>query len=285
MKQTSVAGDFGALIELSHDELLGLEPSDILNLLLDKGVIILRGANPGLEEFKELTERLATQFLANPNTARRLVHDGGKTTGVTPGQGDVGPHSEVSYLRFRPELLSFMVVRPARSGGESLFWDGYALWDRMPEHLKRQFEAKQIVYRIELPLRYLHAVFGPLTEEQLLARLAGHGLTDICPAGDSGYAATSVVPATSRCPRSGRIAFSNSVSVMPVEFDDGSELSALARAELMELCLDAELVVPGQPFDIILIDNTRVMHGRKAFDDPHRELVTRLAMRLRHRQA
>jgi hypothetical protein len=65
-----------------------------------------------------------------------------------------------------------------------------------------------------------------------------------------------------------------------VRFEDGSALPADVLAELRAVTAKLTKLVPMATGDFMFVDNTRVLHGRKAFDDERREVAIRMVKSL-----
>jgi alpha-ketoglutarate-dependent taurine dioxygenase len=61
-----------------------------------------------------------------------------------------------------------------------------------------------------------------------------------------------------------------------VRLEDGSKIPQEAMDEVREVSGRLTREVEWDPGDIVMIDNTRMMHGRRAFNDPKREIYVRM---------
>ncbi len=59
-------------------------------------------------------------------------------------------------------------------------------------------------------------------------------------------------------------------------FDDNSEITDEIISELNEIAEKITIEISWQKGDILMIDNTRIMHGRRAFNDDQRDIYIRL---------
>jgi hypothetical protein len=66
-----------------------------------------------------------------------------------------------------------------------------------------------------------------------------------------------------------------------VRLEDGTPIPDAILDELRRI--EAEITVPiaWQPHDLVMIDNTRYLHGRRAFTDKRREIYVRLSQGMR----
>ena len=64
-----------------------------------------------------------------------------------------------------------------------------------------------------------------------------------------------------------------------VRWCDGREIDRAILLEVKNVSDRLTLAHAWQPGDLIMVDNTRVMHGRRSFNDDQRNIVVRLGMR------
>jgi alpha-ketoglutarate-dependent taurine dioxygenase len=60
--------------------------------------------------------------------------------------------------------------------------------------------------------------------------------------------------------------------------EDGSAIPPDVIADLKDVTERMTVPIEWQPGQFALIDNTRILHGREAFDDPDRKILARHAM-------
>lgn len=61
-----------------------------------------------------------------------------------------------------------------------------------------------------------------------------------------------------------------------IKFEDDSEISDEVMSELNEIAEKITTEISWRKGDILMIDNTRVLHGRRAFADDQRDIYIRL---------
>ncbi|MDJ0688013.1 MAG: TauD/TfdA family dioxygenase [Xenococcaceae cyanobacterium MO_188.B32] len=61
-----------------------------------------------------------------------------------------------------------------------------------------------------------------------------------------------------------------------VSFEDGSEIDDEIMSELNEIAEKITAEISWKKGDILMVDNTRIMHGRRAFLDEKRDIYIRL---------
>jgi len=58
--------------------------------------------------------------------------------------------------------------------------------------------------------------------------------------------------------------------------EDGSKIPVEIMTEVKQVCEQLTVNLPWHRGDLILVDNTRVMHGRREFTDQNREIYVRM---------
>jgi alpha-ketoglutarate-dependent taurine dioxygenase len=65
-----------------------------------------------------------------------------------------------------------------------------------------------------------------------------------------------------------------------VRFEDGSHLSPDLISDIKTVSARLTYLAAQKTGDFMFVDNTRVLHGRKPFDDPKREVAIRMVRSL-----
>ncbi len=61
-----------------------------------------------------------------------------------------------------------------------------------------------------------------------------------------------------------------------IKFEDDADIPEEVMSEINEIAQKITTEIAWQQGDILMIDNTRVLHGRRAFSDEKREIYIRL---------
>jgi alpha-ketoglutarate-dependent taurine dioxygenase len=266
-----LAPGFGRIIERGDSP--ELPPADLLRKeAMAAGVVLLRGFQMKAARFAALADALCEQ---------RGAYGGRKTThaadasveAVNPGTHSMTQHAEMAYVPFRPDLLLFWCERPATDGGETTLCDGVQVWERLSEPTRAAFTAQKVVYHWRAGPRVWRQTFAAGDAAPVIAELSSLPGSKVWAAPDDFLVGDYATPAQFPTP-AGAVAFANSVAAwMPrsaggdrwVVFEDGSEIPDAMRDELhaaLEAVVYAHRWLAG---DVLLIDNWRVTHGRRAF--------------------
>ncbi|MFE6165231.1 TauD/TfdA family dioxygenase [Streptomyces sp. NPDC056486] len=255
-------------------------------LLADSGHLLIRGFAPNIDEFNELVRRYSSRTTLDP---ARTFH-GDAAQKVDSGHDPIGLHLENGATPFAPDLLWFHCLKAAKSGSETTVCDGFRVWDALSERAKKVFTDQPVKYSRNVPQAMwqrlaAHLSGGALHPGQMtvgsLYALANDG-ADVTftegPDGSLTYEYTAHAAHPTR--RSTRTAWANSLlgpsfnyEAPDIRFADGSEIPDDVIVEYTEAAEKVTEEVQWEDGDIVLIDNTRVMHGRRAITDPDRAIL------------
>lgn len=257
--------------------------------LSQAGYLVLEGFEGNLDAFTRLVRRCSARTSLDP--ARSLD---GAAQKVDAGTAAVGLHCENGNSPFQPTLCWFYCVRAARSGSETTVCDGVAAWRRLSPDARACFGACSLRYSRHVPERLWRrmAFIGmgqsiPL-EQITLAHL--RSLVDLKDATELREDRDGTLfyevrrPAAARCQFGGELAFANSLSgpsynyeSPEISFDDGSAIGDWLLQEVKEATAATTDEVQWRDGMVVLIDNTRVMHGRRAIVDTDRTIFNALS--------
>ena len=247
----------------------------IRSTLTHEGWVRLTGYDSSIESFSALIGKLCTRVTFDP--ARSHASKG--TQKVDAGTDAVGLHIENGNTPLPPAIVAFYCEQAARSGAQTTVCDGAKLFEAMPNRLKELF-SKPVTVRRHLPRaiwqQYVATAVGYgditlVTEEELnffMSQLPGQS-GELAPDGTLDYALT--IDPIMQSSFAGRNAFANAIlgpsfnyEAPSYELYDGTILSDTLRAELADLAEQVTEEIQWVDGEIVVIDNHRVMHGRRA---------------------
>ncbi|MEY3004180.1 MAG: hypothetical protein RLZZ491_1356 [Pseudomonadota bacterium] len=274
-----------------------IRPTDAGQAVTDPGVVtqiqshlksdgwtMLRGFRPDMSAFSALITALCRKITFDP--ARE--YGDANTQKVDAGTGPIGLHTENGNTPVCPDVVAFYSPVAAFEGSQTTVCDGRAVYAAMSDAQKHRWQRDMVVERYlpeALWKRYLAnehpAISRPeeVTErhiEEFRAAVPNQDF-DLLPDGGITYRLT-VKPVRASAISGGR-GFANAMlgpshnyappryrfsDTEPVSQDEIEDLRALA-----ETCTHE---INWQDGDIAVLDNTRVMHGRRAIIDGNRQL-------------
>lgn len=293
-----------------------LDPSAVLASLGDSGAVLLRDFDASAKEFADFSDRFSTSFTCDPHkvvatawngasgtagrVARRIsrttkrvrakrwpVHDAAPARFAPFSGYGLNPHNENSYLPGAfPELVWFHCSQPAASGGATILVDGGDMLERLDQPTVRFLTEQPIRYRTTLQTPQWQATWDVADQSGLRSLLDEQpGVTyELDPSGrlDVVFDSTQIFP---RLFGGADVVRTNLLSMQPFDRVNLTTAECTPSGErvpeaVLTAVLDAakdRAEVDLRAGDIIIIDNTRVLHGRTPFTDETRRVETRCA--------
>jgi hypothetical protein len=252
-------------------------------LALD-GWALLRGFEVDMNAFSSLTARLCRRITFNPARA----HMDANTQKVDAGLGPIGLHIENGNTPVCPDIVAFYSARGAFEGSQTTICDGREVLAAFDDERRARW-SQSVTVRRRLPealwRRYIAnehpAVDRPedATEDhlrQFQAAIPNQSFT-LLEDGSLDYALRIAPVRPSSLSRGEGFANailgpSHNYEPPRYSFEDGTEIGS---AEIEAVRAIAEAVtheINWQDGDVAVLDNTRVMHGRRAIRDADRTL-------------
>lgn len=128
------------------EPLSALDPGAVREVIEEHGAVLVRGYATTPTDFAALGDRLCSSSLFNESPNREMIEDGASVQSVNLG-GDPFPlHPEVAREPWRPDLAMFACLGPPGVGGQTNLCDGIAIADALPPDLRAQMEGRKIIY-------------------------------------------------------------------------------------------------------------------------------------------
>lgn len=296
--------------------IVDLNERDVLTSLRESGAVLFRGFDADADTFAEFSNRFSTTFTCDPHkvvanawngatgvagqVARKItrtakqararrwpVHDASPARFAPFSGYGLNPHNENSYLPAAfPELVWFHCSRPSASGGATILVDGGEMLERLDAPSARFLGEKPIRYRTSLQTPQWQATWGVNDERGLRTlldaqsgvsyELAENGQLDVV------FDSTQIFPRLFdgvEVVRSNMLSLQPFDSVQPAAAEctpDGERVPESVLRAVLEAAQE-RTEVDLAAGDVIVIDNTRVLHGRMPFADESRRIETRCA--------
>ncbi len=279
----------GALLECHNLDLEG-KKTELLSILAEFGFVILRGLKTDVSYFTHLVKSVSSRLSLDP--ARSFHSEAAQK--VDAGFDAVGFHCENGNSPFWPDLAWFYCEKAASVGSYTTACDGYRVWSAMREETRKKFREKQIVYDREVPEdkwknyvmhcdRRFSSVEG-INLEDLVKLKSDVGSADLKLLNDGSLHYRFAVGAARKTLFNEGLAFANSIlgpsynyKAPQITFEDGEPLSREVMEEVKFVTDKFTVDIEWESGDIVLIDNTRVMHGRRKIEDENRLIYNALS--------
>ncbi|MFB3302209.1 TauD/TfdA family dioxygenase [Pseudomonas sp. AMR01] len=289
---------YGGLIvtPLAPQALVDLAPEVLKGLLITHGYLVLRGFEHSIDGFSRLVRQNSSRISLDP--ARTF--DGNTAQKVDAGLDAVGLHCENGNSPFWPDLCWFYCQTAPARGSQTTVCDGQVVYRHLSAEQRAAFSGRDIQYarRVEATKWKTYAFHAlaqgdaapacveAVTLQDLLSLSAQDESSQIELNEDGSITYRFRTPAvrTSRLADDAHLAFANSLfgpsnhyEAPRITFADGEPIDPHLLQALDALCQRFTVDVGWQCGDVVLIDNTRVMHGRRAIDDPARTIFNALS--------
>ena len=264
-----------------HVQLCSLDRETIKALFADSGALLFRGFQFELDTFKKFTSHFCSQFVHNESGNRLNISSDGTTQTVNLGQDAFPLHPELSRVPWRPDIAWFACTSPPRSGGETLLCDGVPVVKNLSRKTRDYLMGRSILYREETPLEAFTEWLGiPPPDEQALMRLSGTSPFQFSLSGGKIYRSFLKpffhIPLFSEDRVFGNFLlfarYQLKVMIFPT-FEDGSIIPDSICEEIKAVTDDLTTAHRWRHGDILMIDNSRVMHGRHEVNDMSERVI------------
>lgn len=257
---------------------------DVCKDLERNGALIANGFTDGADDFNQLVELYSGKVTKDPARSSSSKN----TAEIKAGVCEMGLHMENGNLPYSPDIQWFYCISPASKGSETTLCDGEQVYKKMKPSIRRLFDENNIKYDRLIPWEnvknYLSIELGKSPEEI--------GQSDLDYVNETHYGqrytvfdrnlirSELVTSAVVKSSFSGRAAFCNSllgpsVNYEPpqITWEDGSVIDIHILDEIRALTEDLTYDHFWAQGDIVIIDNTRVMHGRRYLEDSGRRIL------------
>jgi alpha-ketoglutarate-dependent taurine dioxygenase len=279
-----ISGRIGQQItNIGNANILELDLEEIISLFKSYGVLLFRGFENNADIFKEFSNLLSTNFIdyAGGAFVRRVINGDKTLLSVNDFQFEIKLHGEMYYQKNIPLMVWFFCANPASQNGETTVCDGRAFFNQISSPTKELFDNKKLKFTAHMSKDEWHKKYQT-DDVNRLKEMCKNNQTYLNIYEDESITLEYICPAviSSRCGQ--YQVFINSLlptkQLNPniLKFDDNSDIPDDVMSELNEIAEKLTTEISWQKGDILMIDNTRIMHGRRAFSDEKRDIYIRL---------
>lgn len=272
-----------AILNSDNINILDLDREEIISLFKSYGFLLFRGFETNVDIFTKFSNSLSENFKDYTGGVfnRRVINGDATLLSVNDFNNEIKLHGEMYYQQDIPLMLWFFCANPPLQSGETILCDGRKLFNELSSSLKDLFINKKLSY------------VGHLNKEEWQKRYKTNDLKvveQVCKSNniklksnkDESIALQYICPAIhpSRCGK--HLTFINSllptkhIAPNAISFEDGSEITDDIVSEIQKIAERLITEISWQKGDILMVDNTRMMHGRRAFFDNQRDIYLRL---------
>ena len=267
-----------ALIEPAGERsILDLDRAATIALYKAHGALLLRGFGADLDHFRTFARQFCSTAVVNESPGREPLDPRNRIQSVDRGSDAFALHPELSREPWKPDAAFFGCLEAPSAGGATTICDGVALVEALPREVRDGLSGRRLVYAMgawPALLAYWLGSASP-TDAQLAAPPPG------CPYAFQRLPDGRVIrhfsrPALHRPMFAPGPAFGNFLLFARFNNDRRDfplldDLRPVPEAWLQAIRTAGEATlaeVAWRPGDVLMLDNTRFMHGRRAITDP-----------------
>ena len=197
-------------------------------------------------------------------------------------------HGEMYYSDARPALLWFYCARPADADGQTTACDGAKIYDRLPQKWKDLLQEKRLMFLRVYRDGEWQKIYQTEDSTEACAFAEGNGITVEFEEAERTMRTKYLINAVLPTRWGDRTSYINNLlpvvmqmrmgrgDTSTVWFEDGSPIPDEMMEEVGRIQQELIYDIDWQPGDFALIDNSRALHGRRAFEDTDREVYLRM---------
>lgn len=300
MHTTPMQENFGTVLTAADGETVyDIDSDEVISLLKERGTVLFRGFKASREDFDAFTDRISPDYMnyrgggyirkaIGEDEGKALLstrYDHGREKQLTFG---LPLHGEMYYIDHRPTLLWFFCVKPAQKDGQTTAADGAEIYNRLSQNWKDLLQSKRLMFQRTYRDGEWQKIYQTEDSDEAIAFCQENGLSATYDSDQKTLRTKYVIPAVHTTRWGGHTAYINNVlSVLmqekmgrgdtsTVRFEDGSTLPEEMIADIERIQDEVILDLDWGAGDFALIDNTRALHGRRAFEDTDREVYLRM---------
>ncbi len=260
--------------------------------LKDKGLVIFPKHCLCEQSFSDFAGIFSQCYLDSPFGDRKTVPGNTKLQSVSIGNHPIDFHFEWGNLPFRPELLLFCCMEPPISHGETLLCDSSKIIDELSTETIDVLMSNKLKYMDVFPqwvmnyyrgktklnqyfngdfLEYLQVLpnyqIEKLNEEFMQTKFETPSISHSFFSAENRVLGANIL--TSIYGKNN----DDDGYASHLTFDNNEGISKFIQNEIKQAMSKHKLAIQWQKGDVVLIDNTRFLHGRNAIFDNQRKIL------------
>ncbi len=275
----------------NNTDIFSLNRQQVIDIFKSSGFLLFRGFPVDTEKFKTFTEWFGTGFMRYLGGAiPRDTINGDQTLLAVTGSKlhfAVPLHGEMYYMKHKPSLVWFYCITPPVSDGETTICDGEELYKQLTENTQNLLSSKKLKYVRIYPNGLWQKIYQTNDLDLVKSICQENNINLTINQENNSITTESIRPAIFTSKYGNRKVFINNVlpllaGIMGetksfVRFEDDLEIPEQIHQELKTVSDRLTTLISWQKGDILMVDNTRLLHGRRAYADNQRNICVRLS--------
>lgn len=257
--------------------LLALDREAVMAAYRSHGALLFTGFGASLDEFHAFSRQFCATSVVNESPGREVLDRARGIYAVNGGTEAFALHPELSREPWKPDVALFACLSAPGEGGLTTLCDGIALARHLPDEVRRGLEGRRLVYPNPTWPALLEFWLGTANPDDALLGNPPPG----CPyqfmrMRDGAIVRLFSRPALHQPMFSTEPAFGN--FLLFARFNNGrgdfpllDDFQPVPEAWLQAIRQVGDALSVGVRWscgDVLMLDNTRFMHGRTAVSDP-----------------
>lgn len=286
MKKTTIEPREGLfVIEPSHGDrsLCSLDSERVKHDYKHYGALLFRGFDYSLDDFKAFSDQFCSNYVSNKSPGRNQLSQDGRVQTVNLGERSFALHPEIAREPWQPDVAWFACESPSKLGGETLVCDGVAAVKQFSDDLLDVMASSELSHSLPTDLTWASQFLSlpqlTLSELLNLQHIVGLRFSLI----NGQLVRTYDRPMLHKPMFLDEWAYGSflvfarrnlGIRNFPV-FKNGAEVSDQWVDEIESVTSRISVTINWRKKDLVMLDNTRFMHGRNPIGDPeNRKIIT-----------
>jgi alpha-ketoglutarate-dependent taurine dioxygenase len=271
-----------AMVLAGHGESPLEVPAEmIVSLYKRHGALLLRGFATDLDRFRLFAQQFCTSSTFNDSRGRALLDEAHNIQSVNRGVAPFPLHPELSREPWKPDVCFFGCLNPPRAQGATTICDGVEIVAHLPAEIRRAFEGRRLLYLQPALAEELDYWLGtPEPDDRALAAPPPRSPYFFRRMGNMivrGFTRPALHrPMFTDAPAFGNFLlfarYCQGIGDFPL-FENGAPVAEPLLHAVKAVADGLTAAIAWQQGDLLMIDNTRFMHGRTAVLDPGERLI------------
>ncbi len=297
MRTSPIQDFFGVVVHADEGATVAdLAKDDIADLIKKHGTVLFSGFNASREQFDDVTDMVSDDYMnyrgggyIRKEVAKKSLlstrYDHGRSEQMTFG---LPLHGEMYYTDARPKLLWFYCAKPADADGQTTACDGAEIYNQLPQKWKDLLQEKRLMFLRVYRDGEWQKIYQTEDSKDACKFAEGNGITVEFDEEERTMRTKYLVHAVLPSRWGEKMSYINNLLPVVMQmnmgrgdtstvcFEDGSAIPEELMEDVKRIQEELTYDINWQPGDFALVDNTRALHGRRAFQDVDREVYLRM---------
>lgn len=267
--------------EPTETSILEIDESTVISLYKKHGAILLSGFDLTVDKFREFTDKYCQTSVFNESNDRKTVDAKKNIQTVNLGTDAFPLHPELSREPWKPDVCFFACLTPPAKDGETTICDGIEIVKKLPPKAAAIFRENRLDYILPATANECEYWLGASEPDELTMNSAPANCPYKFARNGEQIIRIYNVPALHKPMFSNDLAFGNFILFSRyysnrVRFPTFTNRRVIPQklVDVVKTTSDSITTpIKWQQNDVLILDNTRFLHGRNKVVDPQDRLI------------